>query len=158
MIPPEPSYVVDFAASCDDEADNLAEQMGCSRSIALRVLAWERQRRAAEKQIVFDTLRRVIAELIQPGNPLVRVWALIFASGMTERIVDGPKSQAQKAEQLGVTRANMSHFVRRWKSIFPFPDTTFSRTEQAVQHSREARMRVLAAGASPHARNINGRH
>jgi hypothetical protein len=145
--PAEPHYTPDIAAEIDDEADCLAEELGCSRGLALRILAWHEKRRVesslAVDEIVRTTLRRVLFELVLPGNTQVRVWSLMFASGLVHICKNPPRSQAEKADELGVHRGTMSHFVRRAKRIFDFKDTTYSRTETAVQNSRAARLRVV---------------
>jgi DNA-binding MarR family transcriptional regulator len=159
----EPHYTFDPAAAIDDEADLLAEELGCSRGLALRILARDKQREEHrlisatmdEKEIIRRTLRRVLFELVLPGNTQVRVWSLMFASGLVHICKCPPRSQAEKAEELGVTRATMSHFVRRAKRIWAFEDTTYSRTESAVRNSRDARLRVVHRNGNGH---TNGSH
>lgn len=151
----EPAYVPDLAAEIDDDADLLAEELGCSRALAVRVLAREARIRAecdteltTQKARHDAKLQLIVDELTEASNVQVQVWALIFATGLDSFILKS-RSQAERAKLLGVTRQNMSHFVRRWKCKLGIQNTMFSRTDSAVENSRQARLRVLA-------RRLNG--
>lgn len=155
----EPAYVHDFAAEIDDEADKLAEELHCSRELAEKVLKWREASRCEEilerrTQLTLE-LRIVISELVAPGNVLVKVWALAYASGLAAFMPNGGRCPAEKAEHLGVTRADLSHFIRRWKLMLGLTNTIFSRTETAAQNSRNARLRVLGRNGNTNGNGVN---
>lgn len=155
---PEPSYTVDFAAACDDEADLLAEKFGCSRAIALRFLEWHHAQfksRENPAAAVNEAINQILPLLIKTArNMRAWNWGLIFAAGLDAS--NGVRSMAEVARAIGVKRALISHYEREWKLALPFlTDLKFCRTESAVENSRQARLRQIAGrkngATTPHA-------
>ena len=154
----EKAIVPDMAEMMDlhDEAGRLAEELGCSRAMADRVRAIVVQRedaavRARVNEELLKRLRPILAELAVPGNIQVRVWALLFAAKAFD---PSERSMAKKAEDLGVTRADLSHFVVRWQTVLGITDNTYARGESASENSRIARERVLNEGPQKEGRRL----
>lgn len=61
------------------------------------------------------TLGEVIGLLMQSQNISVMVYALGIAAGMDQ--LNGAKSEKQIADELGVSRALLSHYVVGWRDL-----------------------------------------
>lgn len=157
----EPAYWPNPADWCDDDADKLAEQLGCSRGLALRVMALlggvaGAGRAATERsdvqsmQVALEMLSQLLALLVQPAkNQEAWIWGLIFAAGLNSS--NGARSMAAVARRIKgkkgrpVGRALISHYEREWRLAVPWlSNLKFCRSQAAVENSRAARRRVVA--------------
>jgi len=134
----EKAYEPDMAAEIDREEEILADLLGITPAAALRVKAWheeESKKVATEHREAFG---RVIAFLLQGKNLPVMVHALAFAAGLDQ--LNGKKSQAEIARELGVTRALVSHYVVGFADILGVVVTKFRKSESSRETFREAQL------------------
>ena len=103
-------YYHDYAGEIDTEEEILADMLGVTPRQARGVMEY-RDKALREHQALI--LGRVVSNLIDGGNMPVMVCALAFAAGLDQ--LNGAKSQSKIAEELGVTRALMSHYVVGWR-------------------------------------------
>lgn len=99
-------YHHDYAGEIDQEHEILADELGITPKQAREVMAY-RDKALREHQALI--LGRVIGLLLETSNLPVMANALAFAAGLDQ--LNGKRSQAQVARELGVTRALMSHYV-----------------------------------------------
>jgi hypothetical protein len=125
----EGAYEPDLASEIDSDEEILADLLGITPAQALRVQAWHEQeckKVAGEHREAFG---RIIAFLLQGKNLPVMVHALAFAFGLDQ--LNGKKSQAQIARELGVTRALVSHYVVGFADILGVEITKFRKSESS---------------------------
>lgn len=99
-------YHHDYAGEIDKEDEILADELGISPEKARGVMEY-RDRALREHQALI--LGRVIGLLLRASNLPAMAHALAFASGLDQ--LNGAKSQAEVARELGVTRALLSHYT-----------------------------------------------
>ena len=156
------AYTPDYAAEIDGEADELAEEFfwfvqkqipPSKMQIDWLVMAevirvagqWgltvrEKERKNLAGQ-AWELLGRVIGLLLSAKNLAAQVHALAFAAGLDQ--LNGKRSQAQIARELGCTRALISHYVVGWADVLGLSITKFRKSEEsratykAVQLSRK---------------------
>lgn len=102
----EPAYWPDIASEIDRPEETLADYLGTSPAIALKVMALiEAEVRKSESLL----LGRAVGLLLETNNLPVMAHAIAFAFGLDQ--LNGKKSQAQVARELNVSRALVSHYV-----------------------------------------------
>lgn len=114
---PEPSEWPDMASAVDQPHEILAETFGISPAAAQRVLQWHESKVREELgHSKAEQLGRIVGLLIRPQKNLKTVVrALALAAGLDE--LNGTKSQAEVARELGCTRALVSHYVVQWADL-----------------------------------------
>lgn len=103
---PEPSYWPDVAEDIDRPEETLADALGVNPDTARRVMRHTEEEVKRSQALI---LGRVIGLLLESSNLPVMVRAIAFAAGLDQ--LNGAKSQAEVARELGVTRATISHYV-----------------------------------------------
>ena len=114
---PDVGYSTDMAAEIDSPADCLAEELGVSLAVAVRVQAWHAKRLDLEiRTAQAEQLGRIVGVLVRPVRNLkALVRGLALSAGLDE--LNGTHSQAEVARELGCTRALMSHYVTMWADL-----------------------------------------
>jgi len=102
----EPSYWPDIASEIDTPEEILADQFNIPPLVARRLISHIEDQSRKNQALV---LGKVIGLLLETTNLPVMIHALAFAAGLDQ--LNGARSQAEVARQLGVTRALMSHYV-----------------------------------------------
>jgi hypothetical protein len=149
----EPAYWPDIASEVDRPEETLADHLGTTPAVALRVMA-HTERAVRESQAL--TLGKVVGLLLETNNLPVMAHAIAFAAGLDQ--LNGKRSQAQVARELGVTRALVSHYVVGVRDVLSGKATTFDCTKfRKSQASRKtfqekAKSPFLAAKRAAHAR------
>jgi hypothetical protein len=149
----EPAYWPDIASEVDRPEETLADQLGTTPTVALRVIS-HTERAVRESQAL--TLGKVVGLLLETNNLPVMAHAIAFAAGLDQ--LNGKRSQAQVARELGVTRALVSHYVVGVRDVLSGKATTFDCTKfRKSQASRKtfqekAKSPFLAAKRAAHAR------
>lgn len=100
------SYTPDFASEIDKPEEILADELGLSIQQARQVLQKIGDAVLRHESL---TLARVIGLMLQSNNLPVTVHALAIAAGLDQ--LNGKRSQADIARELGCTRALISHYV-----------------------------------------------
>jgi hypothetical protein len=142
----EPAYWPDIASEVDRPEETLADHLGTTPAVALRVMAHV-ERAVRESQALM--LGKVVGLLLETTNLPVMANAIAFAAGLDQ--LNGKKSQAEVARELGVTRALVSHYVVGVRDVLSGKATTFDCTKfRKSQASRKtfqekARSPFLAA-------------
>lgn len=155
----EPYHWPNPADWCDDDADKLAEQLGCTRGLALRVMALlggagllgeDAQRRgdARVMELALEMVSQLIALMVAPSkNQEAWIWGLIFAAGLNA--ANGVRSMAAVARRIKgrngkpVGRALISHYEREWRTALPWlQNLKFARNEETVARCRAARLKT----------------
>lgn len=120
---PEASYRVDIAGEVDGPEDLLAEiickqipgatltqTLACAR----HVYEWTQARAAEEVKIsLSQTISRVVAVLLRPGNTKMACWALGFACDLGS--LNGMPSMRAAAREFGWTVAALSKRTIWWR-------------------------------------------
>jgi predicted transcriptional regulator len=75
----------------------------------------------------WELLGRVIGLLLGAKNLAAQVHALAFAAGLDQ--LNGKRSQAEIARELGCTRALISHYVVGWADVLGLSVTKFRKSE-----------------------------
>lgn len=114
------SYTPDMAELIDKEEEILADELGVNIKQALVIM---KMRDAAVVRNQSLILARVIGLMLQSSNLPVTVHALAIASGLDQ--LNGAKSQAEIARELGCTRALISHYVIGFRDVLSGKDTNF---------------------------------
>jgi len=146
----ESAYTPDYAAEIDGEADELAEEffwfvqkqippskmqidwlvmkeiIACAGAWGLTVRETERKNLAGK---AWELLGRVIGLLLGAKNLAAQVHALAFAAGLDQ--LNGKRSQAEIARELGCTRALISHYVVGWADVLGLSITKFRKSESS---------------------------
>lgn len=134
----EQAYEPDLASEIDTEEEILADLLGINPAQARRVMAWQQEESKKVATEHREAFGRVIAFLLQGKNLPVMVHALAFAAGLDQ--LNGKKSQAQIARELGVTRALVSHYVVGFADILGVQVTKFRKSESSREKFREAQL------------------
>jgi hypothetical protein len=142
----DPAYWPDIASDIDAPEETLADHLGTTPAVALRVMA---HTEAAVRESQALTLGKVVGLLLETNNLPVMAHAIAFAAGLDQ--LNGKRSQAQVARELGVTRALVSHYVVGVRDVLSGKATKFDCTKfRKSQSSRKtfqekARSPFLAA-------------
>jgi hypothetical protein len=120
----EPAYWPDIASEVDRPEETLADHLGTTPAVALKVLALiEAEVRKSQSLL----LGRAVGLLLETNNLPVMAHAIAFAAGLDQ--LNGKKSQAQVARELGVTRALVSHYVVGVRDVLSGKETSFDNTK-----------------------------
>jgi hypothetical protein len=154
----ESAYTPDPAAEIDNEAEELAEDFfwfaknhipTSKMSIPWNEMKlvieaaglWGITVRQKEKANMagqaWEMLGRVIRLLLSAKNLNAQVHALAFAAGLDQ--LNGKKSQAEIARELGCTRALISHYVVGWADVLDLSITKFRKSENSRETYKESR-------------------
>jgi predicted transcriptional regulator len=79
----------------------------------------------------------VIGLLLSAKNLAAQVHALAFAAGLDQ--LNGKRSQAEIARELGCTRALISHYVVGWADVLGVQVTKFRKAESTRETYQESR-------------------
>jgi succinate dehydrogenase/fumarate reductase cytochrome b subunit len=120
----EPAYWPDIASEVDRPEETLADNLGTTPAVALRVITHTEQA-VRESQALM--LGKVVGLLLETNNLPVMAHAIAFAAGLDQ--LNGKKSQAQVARELGVTRALVSHYVVGVRDVLSGKRETFDCTK-----------------------------
>jgi hypothetical protein len=121
---PEPSYCVDMAAKIDRPEEILAEDLGITPNVALKVMT-HTQNEVRKSQALM--LGKIVGMFLETSNLPVLSYALACAAGLDQ--LNGKKSQSKIAEELGVTRALVSHYVVGVRDVLSGKATKFDCTK-----------------------------
>jgi len=117
------SYTPDMAALIDTEVEIIADDLGVSLFTARKIIKMREDAVIRNQSLI---LARVIGLLLQSNNLPATIHALALASGLDQ--LNGKKSQAEIARELGVTRALISHYVVGIRDILSGKDSNFGCT------------------------------
>ena len=118
----EPAYMPDL--DIDSPEEILADELGTTPAVAAKVLA---MLHAAETRQQALTLGKVVGLLLETNNLPVMAHAIAFAAGLDQ--LNGAKSQAAVARELGVTRALVSHYTVGVRDVLSGKRDTFDCTK-----------------------------
>ena len=120
----EPAYWPDIASEVDRPEETLADTLGTTPAIAGKVIALiEAEVRKAQSLL----LGRAVGLLLETNNLPVMAHAIAFAAGLDQ--LNGKRSQAQVARELGVTRALVSHYVIGVRDVLSGKANAFDNTK-----------------------------
>lgn len=106
------SYEQDFAAAIDTEAEILADRYGVSLKVANLIIRDNKSKQTQQDALI---LGQVIGLLMASKNLPVMIQALAIAAGLDQ--LNGARSEKEIADQLGVTRSLLSHYVVGWRDL-----------------------------------------
>ena len=122
-----------MAALIDTEEEIIADDLGVSLYTARKIIA---MREDAVIRNQSHMLARVIGMLLRSNNHSVAVHALALATGLDQ--LNGTKSQAEIARELGCTRALISHYVLGFRDLLSGKNGSFDCLKfRKNQQSRE---------------------
>lgn len=114
----------------------MAERLQCSIPVARRVVGLMREQREDHAGNSRELFARVISKLMESSNTRVSLHGLACAGGLDE--LNGFRSQAEIARELGCTRALVSHYTTAWTDYMSGKDAAFSVTKfRKSEKSRE---------------------
>jgi predicted transcriptional regulator len=132
----ESAYTPDLAAEIDSEEEILADELQCSIPIARRIIEKMHQQRDDHAGNSRELFARVISKLMESSNTRVSLHGLACAGGLDE--LNGFRSQAEIARELGCTRALVSHYTTAWTDYMSGKDAAFTVTKfRKSEKSRE---------------------
>ena len=137
----EPAYLPDY--DIDTPEDILADELGTTPAVARKVMA---MLQAAEVRQQALTLGKVVGLLLETNNLPVMAHAIAFAAGLDQ--LNGKKSQAEVARELGVTRALVSHYTVGVRDVLSGKRETFDCTKFRKRNSSRETFRAKAT--DPH--------
>ena len=114
------SYTPDMAELIDKEWEIIADDIGVSIAQALMIMKLRDDAVMRNQALI---LARVIGIMLQSSNMPVSVHALAIAAGLDQ--LNGAKSQAEIALELGCTRSLISHHVISYRDILSGKDSNF---------------------------------
>jgi len=114
------SYEPDMAELIDTEEEIIADDIGVSIKQARRIMKMRDDAVMRNQSLI---LARVIGLMLQSSNLPATVHALALASGLDQ--LNGKKSQAEIARELGCTRALISHYTVGIRDILSGKDSNF---------------------------------
>lgn len=129
----EPAYWPDIASEVDRPEETLADLLGISPQTASRVLEYTAAEVRRSQSLV---LGRLVGLLFETTNLPVLIHAIAFAAGLDQ--LNGAKSQAQVAKDLGVTRALLSHYVVAVRDALSGRACSFDNTKFRKRQSARA--------------------
>jgi len=118
------SYQPDMADLIDTEEEILADRYNVSLKVA-RMIINDRSSIGVRQAALI--LGNVIGLLMASKNLPVMVNALAIAAGLDQ--LNGAKSEKQIADELGVTRALLSHYVVGWRDLLSGNEYQFDITK-----------------------------
>lgn len=124
------SFEPDMAALIDTEEEILADRYNVSLKIAKMIIADRSSDGIRHAALI---LGNVIGLLMASKNMPVMVHALAIAAGLDQ--LNGAKSEKQVADELGVTRALLSHYVVGWRDLLSGDEYQFDITKMRKNNS-----------------------
>jgi hypothetical protein len=140
--PPPGSYCTDMAAEIDTPQETLADELGIPLKAAGLVMAYVDTEVRKSQALI---LARVIGLLLKASNLPAMAHAIAFASGLDQ--LNGAKSQAEVARELGVTRALLSHYTLGVRDVLSGKDSAFECTK--FRKSQASRATFKAKATNP---------
>ena len=152
----EASYTPDMAAECDSESDELAEEffwfvknnipaskmqvdwlvmkevISCAGRWGITVQERERKNLSG---LAWEMFGGVFTFILGAKNVKACVYGIAFAFGLDQ--LNGTKSIAAAAKEMGVTRALLSHYKRAAGDFFSIYITKFGKSQEAVARYQE---------------------
>jgi hypothetical protein len=146
----ESAYTPDMAGEIDSDEEELAEEFFwfvqkqippskmqvdwlVMKEVITAAGAWGITVQERERQDLagksWEMLGRVVAGLMAAKNLSATIHALAFAAGLDQ--LNGKKSQAEIARELGCTRALISHYVVGWADVLGLSITKFRKSESS---------------------------
>ena len=156
----ESAYTPDYAAELDDEASIMAESFFWyvqkkipqdkisipwnEMKLVIEVAGeWGIDVRNREKENLagksWEMLGRVIGLLLGAKNLAAQVHALAFAAGLDQ--LNGKRSQAEIARELGCTRALISHYTVGWADVLGISITKFRKSESSRETYKSVQLK-----------------
>jgi hypothetical protein len=132
-------YHHDYAAEIDTEEEVLADMLGISPKQARGVIAHTEAEVRRSQSLI---LGKVVGMLLETNNLPVMAHALAFAAGLDQ--LNGKRSQAEVARELGVTRALVSHYVIGVRDVLSGKRDTFDCTKFRKSNSSRKTFRDKA--------------
>jgi predicted transcriptional regulator len=124
------AYEPDMAALIDTEEEILADRYHVSIKIAKMIINDRKSDGIRHAALI---LGNVIGQLLMTKNTRVMVHALAIAAGLDQ--LNGAKSEKQIADELGVTRALLSHYVVGWRDLLSGKEYQFDITKMRKNNS-----------------------
>jgi hypothetical protein len=156
------SYTVDMAAEIDKPHEVLAEVLGVTPDVALRLAEWAASfATVTSEQAAASQLREIVANLLPGarGAVEVRVGGLVAASGVmigtggdTMAAIAKLVTQRCKCEACGhvtttpVTRAAISHQAVLWRDKLGLENFRLCRDDETREANKVAREHVVRGG------------
>jgi hypothetical protein len=125
-------YHHDYAGEIDTEEEILADMLGVTPKQARGVMEHTEAEVRRSQSLI---LGKVVGMLLETSNLPVMAHALAFAAGLDQ--LNGKRSQAEVARELGVTRALVSHYVIGVRDVLSGKRETFDCTK--FRKSNDAR-------------------
>jgi len=156
----ESAYTPDYAAEIDDEASIMAESFFwfAQKKIPQNKISipwnemkdlievageWGIEVRNQERENLagksWEMLGRVIGLLLGAKNLAAQVHALAFAAGLDQ--LNGKRSQAEIARELGCTRALISHYTVGWADVLGISITKFRKSESSRETYKSVQLK-----------------
>lgn len=120
----DPSYWPDIAGEIDRPEETLADELGTTPAVALRVMAHTEAEVRRSQALI---LGKIVGLLLETNNLPVMAHAIACAAGLDQ--LNGKRSQAKIAEELGVTRALISHYVVGVRDVLSGKASSFDCTK-----------------------------
>lgn len=120
----------DMAELIDTEEEILADRYNVSIKVAKMIIADRSTDGIRHAALI---LGNVIGLLMASKNTPVMVHALAIAAGLDQ--LNGAKSEKQVADELGVTRALLSHYVVGWRDLLSGKEYQFDITKMRKRNS-----------------------
>jgi len=124
------AYEPDMAALIDTEEEILADRYNVSIKVAKMIINDRKSDGIRHAALI---LGNVIGQLLMTKNTRVMVHALAIAAGLDQ--LNGAKSEKQIADELGVTRALLSHYVVGWRDLLSGKEYQFDITKMRKNNS-----------------------
>lgn len=122
--PMEPHYLPDMAELIDKPEEIMADDLGVSVTTATKILKLIDD---AKKESQARSLSLIIGLMLQSNNHAAMLYAIAFAAGLDE--LNGAKSQAEIARELGCTRSLISHYVTGVRDVLSGENMQFDITK-----------------------------
>jgi hypothetical protein len=123
----ESAYTPDIASEIDTPEEIMAERLECSIPMARRIIDLLKEQRNDHAGNSRELFARVISKLMESSNTRVSLHGLACAGGLDE--LNGFRSQAEIARELGCTRALVSHYTTAWTDYMSGKDAAFTITK-----------------------------
>ena len=133
------AYWPDVASEIDRPEETLADELGTTPAVALKVMAHTEAEVRRSQSLI---LGKVVGMLLETSNLPVMAHALAFAAGLDQ--LNGKRSQAEVARELGVTRALVSHYVIGVRDVLSGKRETFDCTKFRKSNSSRKTFRDKA--------------
>jgi hypothetical protein len=121
---------LDFAASIDTPADELADQFGISKAQAKSLLHWhEAEINAAIRKAEAHYLQQIVGGLLSAKNAKLSAAGLAFAGGLAA--LNGLRCQRDYAKQIHVSASAISKVVKAWQRTLGLRPSAHQKSESA---------------------------